>query len=169
MNVAINLGGVAVALGILWLNFRKWWKGNRDPKELIPYGAGSALGSLSTICIGGALGWGAAGIAGLFSSVGSKGVETTTGTSGAAAVPTGRMGVLTPEGGVITCLILLGVVVLYKSSGKLEKRRIVGGFITFAILGFLPGVASLLDWWPDSVNWAGAKALEVLSRGADAL
>jgi hypothetical protein len=123
MNVAVNLGGVAVGLAILWLNVRKWWKGNRDPKELIPYGAGSALGSLSTICVGGALGWGASGIAGLFSSVGSKGVETTTGTSGAAAVPTGRMGVLTPEGGVITCLILLSVVVLYKSSGKLDKRR----------------------------------------------
>ncbi|AZM53322.1 hypothetical protein DMA15_12600 [Streptomyces sp. WAC 01529] len=169
MNVAVNLGGIAIALAILWLNFRKWWKGNRDPKELVPYGAGSALGSLSTICVGGALGWGASGIAGLFSSAGSKGVQTTTGTSGAATLPTGRMGTLTPEGAVITCLVLVGVIALYKTSGKLEKRRIVGGVITFAILGFLPGVAALLAWWPDAVNWAGAKVLEVASKGGEAL
>lgn len=169
MNTGVNLGGIAIALAILWLNARKWWKGSRNPQELIHYGAGSALGSLSTICIGGALGWGAAGIAALFSSAGSKGVSTATGTSGAATLPTGRMGTLTQEGGVVTCLILVGVIALYKTSGKLEKRRIIGGFVTFAILGFLPGVAAMLAFWPDSVNWAGAKVLEILSKGADAL
>ncbi|AQW55274.1 hypothetical protein ACIQPP_05490 [Streptomyces violaceusniger] len=169
MNVGVNLGGIAIALAILWLNLRKWWKGSRNPQELIHYGAGSALGSVSTICIGGALGWGAAGLAGLFSSAGNKGVSTATGTSGSATLPTGRMGTLTPEGAVMTCLLLVGVIALYKTSGKLEKRRIVGGFTTFAILGFLPGVAALLAWWPDSLNWAGAKVVEVLGKGGDAL
>ncbi|MFF1756150.1 hypothetical protein [Streptomyces sp. NPDC058266] len=169
MNVGLTLGGIAVALAILWLNFRKWWKGNRDPKDLIPYGAGSALGSLSTICIGGALGWGASGVAGLLSSAGSTGVSKVTGTSGASSMPTGRMGVLTPEGAVVTCLVLVGVIALYKSSGKLDKRRIVGGFVTFAILGFLPGIASLLGWWPDAVNWLGATAVDVAKSGGDAL
>lgn len=165
MNVTINLGGVAVALGILWLNLRPWLKGSRDPKALLPYGSGAGLGSLSTICIGGALGWGAAGVAGLFSSAGDKGVSTATGTSGAASMPTGRMGTLTPEGGVVTVLLLLGVIILFKSSGKKDKRRIIGGAVTFAVLGFLPGVAALLSWWPDTINWAGAKGREVLTRG----
>ncbi|MEU8473742.1 hypothetical protein [Streptomyces hygroscopicus] len=166
MNVTINLGGVAAALGILWLNLRPWWKGGRDPKALIPYGAGSTLGALSTICIGGALGWGASGIAGLSSSAGSKGVSSATGTSGDSTLPTGRMGTLTPEGGVVTCLILVAVILLYKTSGKQDKRRIVGGFITFAILGFLPGVAAGLQWLPDLANEAGHRVLEALSKGS---
>ncbi|MCP9205520.1 hypothetical protein [Streptomyces cucumeris] len=169
MNVTINLGGVAAALALLWFNIRPWLKGSRDPKALLPYGAGAGLGSLSTICIGGALGWGAAGIAGLFSSAGSKGVSTTTGTRGGTAMPTGRMGTLTEEGGVATVLLLIGVIILLKSSGKKDKRRIIGGFATFAVLGFLPGVAALLSWWPDTVNWAGAKGREVLERGGSAL
>lgn len=168
MNAAVNLGGIAIALGLLWLNLRPWWKGGRDPKALVPYGAGSALGALSTICIGGALGWGASGVAGLSSSLGETGVLAATGTSGAASLPTGRMGTLTPEGGVITCLILVGVFLLHRTSGKQDKRRIVGGFITFAILGFLPGVAAMLQFLPQSVNWAGAEALGFLSRGGSA-
>ncbi|MEI5100319.1 hypothetical protein RB200_19550 [Streptomyces sp. PmtG] len=84
-------------------------------------------------------------------------------------MPTGRMGVLTHEGGVVTVVLLVSVIVLYKASGKQDKRRVIGGFITFAILGFLPGVAALLGWWPDSVNWAGAKGRELLSQGGAGL
>ncbi|WP_431980028.1 hypothetical protein [Streptomyces qinglanensis] len=169
MNVAVNLGGVAIALAILWLNLRPWWKGGRDPKALLPYASGAGLGSLATICVGGALGWGAAGIAGLVSSLGSKGVSTTTGTSGDSPLPTGRMGTLTAPGAIVTCLLLVGVIVLHRASGKQDKRRIIGGFITFAILGFLPGVAALLSWWPDSVNWAGAKIRQVITTGGASL
>ena len=165
MTVVLNLGGVAIALGILWLNLRPWWKGTRDPKALLPYASGAGLGSLATICVGGALGWGAAGAAGLASSGGAKGVSTATGSSGAGAMPTARMGVLTPEGAVVTCLLLVGVALLFKTSQKQDKRRLVGGFITFSILGFLPGVAAMLGWWPDTVNWAGSTLREVLASG----
>ncbi|WP_033227174.1 hypothetical protein, partial [Streptomyces sp. NRRL F-6674] len=160
-----SLAGVAVALGILWANLRPWWKGGRDPKALLPYASGAGLGSLSTICIGGALGWGAAGIAGIFTSGGNTGVSKVTGTSGAAAMPTGRMGTLTPEGGIVVCLLLLGVILLYKSSGKLDKRRILGGVASFAVLGFLPGVAELLGWWPDLVNSLGDHGRTLLETG----
>lgn len=166
MNVALSLGGVAIALAILWLNLRPWWKGGRDPKALLPYASGAGLGSLATICVGGALGWGAAGIAGLATSGGNTGVSKVTGTSGAAAMPTGRMGVLTPEGGVVVCLLLVGVILLHKKSGKQDKRRIVGGFVSFAVLGFLPGVAVLLNWWPDLVNTIGAKGHALLTTGS---
>ncbi|MFI1324566.1 hypothetical protein ACH4TI_15155 [Streptomyces rochei] len=165
MTVALSLGGVAIALAIVWLNFRPWWKGGRDPKALLPYASGAGLGSLATICIGGALGWGAAGIAGLVTSGGNASVEKITGTSGAASMPTGRMGALTPEGAVVVCLLLAGVVLLHKTSGKQDKRRIVGGFVSFAVLGFLPGVASLLAWWPDLVNNVGAHGYTLLTTG----
>ncbi|PZT70171.1 hypothetical protein DN402_31630 [Streptomyces sp. SW4] len=165
MNVGLSLGGVAIALAILWLNFRPWWKGGRDPKALLPYASGAGLGSLATICVGGALGWGAAGIAGLVTTGGNTGVEKITGTSGAAAMPTGRMGSLTPEGAVVVCLLLAGVALLHKTSGKQDKRRILGGFISFAVLGFLPGVAALLSWWPDLVNTVGARGYTLLTTG----
>jgi hypothetical protein len=165
MNVGLSLGGVAIALAILWLNLRPWWKGGRDPKALLPYASGAGLGSLATICIGGALGWGAAGIAGVLTSGGNTGVEKVTGTSGAAPMPIGRMGTLTQEGGVVVCLLLVGVVALYKSSGKLDKRRIVGGFVSFAVLGFLPGMAALLGWWPDLVNNIGTHGRALLVTG----
>lgn len=166
MNVGLSLGGVAIALGILWLNLRPWWKSGRDPKALLPYASGAGLGSLSTICVGGALGWGASGVAGLATSGGNTGVSKVTGTNGAAPLPTGRMGALTPEGGVVVCLLLVGVVLLHKTSGKKDKRRIIGGYITFAVLGFLPGVAHLLGWWPDLVNGVGASGRNLLTTGS---
>lgn len=166
MNVGLSLGGVAIALAILWLNLRPWLKGNRDPKALLPYASGAGLGSASTMCVGGALGWGAAGIAGLATGSGNTGISSVTGATGAAPMPTGRMGTLTPEGAVVVCLLLVGVVIMYRSAGKQDKRRIVGGFVTFAILGFLPGVAYLLHWWPEALNWAGAKGRSILSTGS---
>lgn len=166
MNVGLSLGGVAIALAILWLNLRPWWKSGRDPKALLPYASGAGLGSLATICVGGALGWGAAGIAGIVTSGGNTGVSKVTGTSGAAPMPTGRMGTLTQEGGVVVCLLLIGVILLYKTSGKQDKRRIIGGFISFAVLGFLPGVAALLNWWPDLVNNIGAHGRALLTTGS---
>ena len=165
MNATVTLGGIAIAAAIFWANLRTWLKGSRDPKALIPYGAAGVLGALSTICVGGAFGWGAAGTAGLASSWGGRGVSTATGAQGATALPTGSMGRLTPEGAVVTVLISVGVVLLYRASGKKDRRRMVGGYITFAILAFLPGVAAALDWLPDSVNGIGAWSKAWLSRG----
>ncbi|GAA3718122.1 hypothetical protein [Streptomyces tremellae] len=165
MNAALSLGGVTVALALLWLNLRPWLKGSRDPKALLPYASGAGLGSVATICTGGALGWGAAGIASLATRGGSTGVRGVTGVSGAATLPTGRMGALTQPGAVVACVLLVGVCVLFKASGKQDKRRLVGGFVTFAILGFLPGVAYLLHWWPDTLNWLGAKGQDLANTG----
>lgn len=154
-GTTLSLAGVAVALGIMWGNFRPWYKGTRDPKALIPYGAGWLLGSLATLCAGGALGWGAAGITGLLTKSSDTAVGSVIGT-GPAALASRRMGGLTPEGGIVVALALLCVVLLYRASGKLDRRRILGGILTGAVLGFLPGVAAAMDWLPDVVNQAGA-------------
>ncbi|MER5677375.1 hypothetical protein ABT081_10600 [Streptomyces sp. NPDC002238] len=157
MNAAtgLSLAGVATALAILWANFRPWWKGGRDPKALLPFGSGWLLGSLATVCAGGALGWGAAGITGLLSKGGDTAVGSLVGT-GAAALASRRMGALTPEGGVVVALTFFIVALVFKVSGKQDKRRIVGGVITGAVLGFLPGIAAQLGFLPDTANYVGA-------------
>lgn len=161
-TVGLSLAGAAVALAIMWANLRPWLKGGRDPKALLPYGSGAALGSLATICVGGALGWGAAGLAGMATAGGDKGVEQVTGTR-RSALPTGRMGVLTPEGGVVVFLLFLALILLFRAANKKDRWRIIGGFVSFSVLGFLPGVAATLTWWPNAVNWAGSEAAAALS------
>ncbi|WP_405549720.1 hypothetical protein [Streptomyces microflavus] len=159
----LSLAGVAVALVILWANFRPWYRGGRDPKALIPFGSGWLLGSLSTVCVGGALGWGAAGITGLVAKAGDTAVGTIVGT-GAAALASSRMGTLTPEGGIVVATVLAAVILLFKASGKQDSRRIVGGIVTGAVLGFLPGIASALDWLPDTANLVGAWGADLASQ-----
>ncbi|MFE9381400.1 hypothetical protein [Streptomyces sp. NPDC006855] len=167
MNAAtgLSLAGVAAALAIMWANFRPWWKGGRDPKALIPYGSGWLLGSLATVCAGGALGWGAAGIAGLLSKGGDTAVGSLVGT-GAAALASRRMGALTPEGGIVVALVFFVVGILFKVSGKQDKRRIVGGIVTGAVLGFLPGVAAQLGFLPDAANYVGAWGAALGNKGS---
>ncbi|MFE1329742.1 hypothetical protein [Streptomyces microflavus] len=157
MNAAtgLSLAGVAAALAILWANLRPWWKGGRDPKALLPYGSGWLLGSLATVCAGGALGWGAAGIAGLLSKGGDTAVGSLVGT-GAAALASRRMGALSPEGGIVVALVFFIVALVFKVSDKKDKRRIAGGIVTGAVLGFMPGVASQLGFLPDTANLVGA-------------
>lgn len=157
MNAAtgLSLAGVAAALAILYANFRPWWKGGRDPKALLPFGSGWLLGSLATVCAGGALGWGAAGIAGLLSKGGDTAVGSLVGT-GAAALASRRMGTLDPAGGVVVALVFFVVALVFKVSGKQDKRRIVGGIVTGAVLGFLPGIAAQLTFLPETANYVGA-------------
>lgn len=161
----LSLAGVAVALVIMWANFRPWWKGGRDPKALIPYGAGWLLGALATVCAGGALGWGAAGITGLLSQGGDTVVGSLVGT-GPAALASTRMGTLTPAGGIVVCIVLAGVVLVHRASGKLDRRRIIGGIATGAVLGFLPGIAAHLDWLPETANMLGAWGASLGTKGS---
>lgn len=168
MTVSLTLAGVGIAILILFANLRTWWKGSKDPKALMPYAVGAAVGSLATVCVGGALGWGSSGIANMLSGAGDKGVSAVAGTDG-APVTTGSMGTLGPEGGVVVC-ILLGVgVLMFKASGSTDRKRMFGGFVSFAILALLPGVASALEWWPDVVNWAGTQGAGLIGSGTDLL
>ncbi|MCX4504309.1 hypothetical protein ACIQRK_32300 [Streptomyces anulatus] len=161
----LSLAGVAVALVIMWANFRPWWKGGRDPKALVPYGAGWLLGALATVCAGGALGWGAAGVTGLLSKGGDTAVGSLVGT-GPAALASTRMGSLTPAGGIVVCIVLAVVIFLHRASGKLDRRRIVGGIVTGAVLGVLPGIAAQLGWLPETANMLGAWGASLGTKGA---
>jgi hypothetical protein len=159
---ALSLAGVAVALAVAWANIRPWWKGGRDPKALLPY-ASALLGLIATMCVGGLLGWSADGIASLVTGGGDTAVSAAAGTS-SASVATARMGTLTSAGGVTATLYFFGVLLAFKGAGKQDKRRMVGGLVTGAVLGILPGIVLLLDWLPAGVNDIGAYA-EALVEG----
>ncbi|WP_282698026.1 hypothetical protein [Streptomyces sp. CC208A] len=167
MNTALSLAGVALAAAIVWANIRPWWKGGRDPKALLPFGSAWLLGVLATMCVGGLLGWGASGIAGLITTGGNAAVDAAAGT-GDTTFAGARLGALTPEGGTVVTLYTIGIGIAWKAAGKQDKRRMLGGLATGAALGFLPGVVLLLDWLPDSVNGVGAYA-KALAQGQAAL
>ncbi|MFI9235783.1 hypothetical protein [Streptomyces sp. NPDC053079] len=157
-----------MALAILYLNLRPWWKSNRDFKAILPYASGSLLGSFATVCLAGLLGWGAAGAVSLLSGGGDKAVRSVTGT-GSAPVAHGSAGVLTPEGGVVVFLLFVGVVALFRSSSKKDRWRIIGGFLSWAALGILPGVAAALAYLVLGANWIGDQGLSMLNNGAGLL
>lgn len=154
-DTQLTLGGLAIALAVLYANLRPWWKGGRDPKQLAPFGSGFALGALATICAGGLLGWLAGCSAGVTNTVGDKAVPGTTGTT-SGALTKGSLGQLTAEGGVVVFLLAVGVVLAWKAAGKLDKRRIAGGMICGTTLCLTAGVAGLLAWLPQVINGAGA-------------
>ncbi|MFE2555992.1 hypothetical protein ACFXGT_08140 [Streptomyces sp. NPDC059352] len=154
MNTALSFAGVGLALLVLWANLRPWWKGGRDPQALIPYGSTLFLGLLATMCVGGLMGWGAAGIVGIFSGGGDTVVSAAAGTSG-TSVATARLGALSAPGGVVVTGYFGAILLIWKGAGKTDKRRMLGGLATGAVLGVLPGVVLFLDWLPDTVNGAG--------------
>lgn len=152
--MTLTLAGIGVALAILWANLRPWWKGGRDPKALIPFISAWLLGALATICIGGLLGWGADSAASGLGGAGDTIVRNVTGTNG-APIATTRMGTLTPPGGVVVALHSFGMGLLFKTSEKKDKRRIIGGLLTGAVLAVLPGIADNLGWLSNAVNAVG--------------
>ncbi|MFF9199976.1 hypothetical protein ACF09L_32695 [Streptomyces sp. NPDC014779] len=157
----LSMAGVALACFVAWANLRPWWKSGRDPRALVPYTSTLLLGLLATMCVGGLLGWGAAGIAGLFTGGGDKVVSAAAGTGG-APVATARLGALTAPGGIVVTAYFLGICLAWKTAGKQDKRRMLGGLATGAVLGFLPGIVQLMGWLPDTVNEAGEYARAVI-------
>lgn len=151
----LTLAGLALSLAVLWANLRPWWKSTRDPKLLIPFGSGFGIGALGTVCGGGILGWLAGCSTKLANSGGDKAVRGTTGTASSGAITHGDLGQLTPEGAVIVFLLTVGLVLAWKASGKLDKRRMAGGAFCGSTLCLTAGVAGALAWLPDGVNQLG--------------
>ncbi|WP_244283205.1 hypothetical protein [Streptomyces flavidovirens] len=150
----LTMGGLALSLAILWANLRPWWKGSRDPKALIPFGSGFSLGALSTMCVGGILGFLAGRLVSIVNGAGDKVVGGTTGTGG-STISTGTLGTLTPEGAAVTFLITCGVFIAWKTAGKTDKRRYAGGAMCGVTLCLTAGIAGALAWVPDVINTAG--------------
>ncbi|MCF3101438.1 hypothetical protein IPZ58_07570 [Streptomyces roseoverticillatus] len=155
MNTELTLAGSALSAGIVYLNLRPWWKSGRNPKDLIPFGGPFLLGSVSTMCTGGILGWLAGCSATGINKTGDTLVHGATGTNG-AAITHGSLGALTPEGGVVVFLATVACGTAWKAAGKADKRRMAGGALTGASLTLTAGVANALSWLPSVVNGLGS-------------
>ncbi|WP_431784347.1 hypothetical protein [Streptomyces chumphonensis] len=164
-TTSLTLAGAAIALAILYANLRPWWKGGRDPKQLLPFGQGLLLGALSTLCVGGILGWLVGLIVSAANGAGDRVVSGATGTSSGTLNP-GVMGQLTPEGAVVVFLLAVGVVLGWKAASKLDKRRIAGGAFVGATLCLTAGVAGLLGILPTAVNAIGQWGVGALNGGS---
>ncbi|MBW5420290.1 hypothetical protein GKQ77_01725 [Streptomyces sp. BG9H] len=154
-RTGLTLAGLAIVLVVLWANLRPWWRGDRDPAKLKSFGTGSLLGALATMCGGGVLGWLAGCAPTLANNGGGKGVQGVTGQTPQATVTQGALGQLTPEGAVIVFLVFCGTIFAYRSAGKDERKRMVGGIFCGVCLCLTAGVASALNWVPDLVNQGG--------------
>ncbi|MDX2922079.1 hypothetical protein [Streptomyces sp. NE06-03C] len=165
---SLTLTGLAISLAVLWANFRPWWKGTREFKQLIPFGQGFLLGAVSTVCTGGILGWLAGCSAGAANSGGERGVQAMTGSASSGALTKGSLGNLSPEGAVIVFLLTIGVGIAWKAAGKAEKKRTTGGAFVGATLCITAGVASLLNWLPGTLNQLGEQLVTAI-QGAGIL
>ncbi|WP_431781725.1 hypothetical protein [Streptomyces chumphonensis] len=150
----ISLGCLALSLAILYANFRPWWKGGRDPKALLPFAQAWLLGALSTICVGGLLGWLSGCTRQGGNTIGDKAIGGATGAD-SAPLTGATMGELTPEGAVVVALLTVGVGLAWKAVGKADKRRMAGGAFCGATQCVTAGVADALGWLPTTVNAAG--------------
>ena len=154
-DAGLTFAGVALVLVILWANLRPWWKGDRNPAKLKSFGLGSLLGSVSTMCAGGILGWLAGCSARAANTGGGKGVQAATGQTSEAAVTHGDLGQLTPEGAVIVFLLTCATIFAFRAAGKDERKRMVGGVFCGVCLCLTAGVASALNWLPALINQSG--------------
>lgn len=150
----LTLSGAAISLAVLYLNLRPWWKGGRNPKDLVPFGVSFLLGALSTVCVGGLLGWLAGCSATGANTVGEKTVPGATGTQD-AALARGSLGQLTTEGGVVVALLTVAVGAMWKAAGEKDRRRMAGGAWCGATLCLTAGVAGALSGLPDAANHLG--------------
>lgn len=154
MNIGLSIGGLGISLVVLYANLRTWWKAGKDPKTLGPFGAGFALGALSTICAGGILGFLAGCTVQGANGTGNRAVPGATGTQ-STPLARGSLGQLTPEGGLVVFLLAAGVFLAWKVSGKDVKKRMAGGLMCGACLCATAGVASLLNGLPQAANGIG--------------
>ncbi|MFF5285207.1 hypothetical protein [Streptomyces sp. NPDC013171] len=159
MNTAtgLSLSGLALAVLVLAANLRRWWKGNRDPKDLAHFGQGFALGALATACAGGLLGWLAGCAPGIANSGGQKGVSGLTGASPSSPIARGSIGSLTEEGAVVVAIFAVAVVWSWRTAKKDEKKRLGGGLFCGSTLCATAGIAGMLTWLPELVNTIGVQ------------
>lgn len=167
-QTGLTLVGLALSLAVLAANLYPWWTGNRDAKQLEPFGTGFLLGTLSTMCAGGLLGLLAGCAPRAANEAGDRAVAGVTGATSTSTVAHSTLGQLTPEGALIVFLATALVVLAWKKAGKKDKKRIAGGALCGVTLCTTAGVASALSWLPGLVNGAGDQ-LKAAFEGAGIL
>lgn len=159
----LTLAGLALALVVLTLNLRSWWKTpGRDWKHLLPFGGGFGMGAIALAC-GGLLGWAAYITVTGANLGGTKGTQASTGKTSGDALATHSMGTLTQEGAVVVFVLFALAIATLRAAGKADKRKMLGGAFCGATLPATAGIAGALGWLIPLVNHAG----EILRTGAE--
>ncbi|AWL39684.1 MULTISPECIES: hypothetical protein [unclassified Streptomyces] len=161
-STGATLAACLIAIAIMAIYLRKWWTGGRALKDLIPMLQGFLTGALATICVGGLAGWLAGCTRTATGGAGGTAITATTGTDAGDTLATASMGRLTPEGGAVTFLLFVILVVSYKAANKDDKGRLIGFLAAGMILCATAGVAGALDGLPGLINEAGAKGRNIL-------
>ncbi|WP_128977522.1 hypothetical protein [Streptomyces roseicoloratus] len=140
-NVA-TLGGVAVGLGILTWVLIPWYRKSRDWKELVPFGSGLALGTLSVLAAGGVLGKIAGWILGATNKAGDYALSAGTGAQSPLVTRAG-ITALDPGGSVILLLFTVGLIAVWRSAKKKIRGSLATGVVCGCSIGLSAGVAGI--------------------------
>ncbi|MBZ6250554.1 hypothetical protein KVH27_19500 [Streptomyces olivaceus] len=154
-TTTLTLGGLLLALIILYANLRPWWAGGRDVKQLAPFckGLGGAL--VAATCPGGILGWARQRTGAIANTAGETAGRGATGTAQADTVSGGQMTGLIGVGALVAVLVVFATFLAWKAAGPKDKRRIVGGAFVGLVATLTAGVAGALDWLPGALNGVG--------------
>jgi hypothetical protein len=173
--IVITVGGALVGLLACVAVLLPWWRksgsgpapsgpnmkkgggggGGRNWKQLSHFGAGLAVGVLSATCVGGMLGLAARRIGGGSNTAGDKLLAWLTGV-GSQAVTRKGLAALQPGGAVILVLLLVGLVIVWRASGRAVRKDLGLGLLAGCTLGPTAGLAGFAAVvLVPSVNWAG--------------
>lgn len=139
----LTVSGLAVALTLIALNARAWWRAGKRPKDAGPFLGGLALGALMAACTGGILKWVAGLTAAGTNTIGSVATGGI-GASGGAIAPAPTAG-LTPGGAIIVVAATALGAVAVKAASKTITWRLAGGIVVGASLAIAAGPSGLLD------------------------
>lgn len=178
--IVITVGGALIGLLAALAVLLPWWRksggggggkskggpptagGGRNFKALGPFAGGVALGVLSATTVGGALGLVARRIGGGSNTAGDRILAWLTGV-GSQSVTRAGLGTLSPGGAVVLILLLVGVVIVWRSSGKALRRDLGLGVLCGCTLGPTAGLAGIAAVvLVPAVNWAGGAVVGAL-------
>ncbi|NUS78482.1 MAG: hypothetical protein HOV70_20100 [Streptomyces sp.] len=154
-TTTLTLGGLLAALLVLTANLYPWWTGTREPKQLAAFGKGFFAAGCAAACPGGILGWAHSHSGSVANGAGGRVNTAATGTSSAAGLTSGQLVGLGTTGAAVVVIAVFLVFLSYKSAGKKDKRRIIGGAFVGSVLLLTAGVAGALQWLPGALNGVG--------------
>lgn len=114
----------------------------RNWKALSHFGTGLAVGVLSATCVGGMLGLAARRIGGGSNTAGDKLLSWLTGV-GSQAVTRKGLAALQPGGAVVLILLLVGLVIVWRASGRAVRKDLALGLLAGCTLGPTAGLAGI--------------------------
>ncbi|MFJ9657599.1 hypothetical protein ACIRPR_06475 [Streptomyces griseoflavus] len=154
-TTTLTLGGLLAALLVLAANLYPWWTGNREMGQLAYFGKGFGGAACAAACPGGILGWAHLRTGTVANGTGERVGTAATGTTAGSGLTTGQLTGLGATGAVVAVVAIALVVLSYKSAGKKDKRRLLGGAFVGSVLLLTAGVAGALAWLPGALNAAG--------------